>query len=428
MKKLFKGARVIDPSQKIDGIRDVLIADGKVADIKEQITLGDVETVNLAGKILTPGLIDMHVHFREPGFEYKEDIESGSRSAVAGGFTTVACMPNTKPPIDNAALVEYVNTRAAQVGLARVLPIGCVSKGMEGKEITEMGDMAAAGAVAFSDDGKPITNGSLMRKAMVYASMFDKVIIDHCEEPSLFEGGQINEGYTSTLLGLTGIPDAAEEIMVARNIIIAKEMGTRVHIAHVSTQGSVELIRRAKKAGVKVTCEVTPHHLTLTEKAVEGFNTLAKVNPPLRTQEDVEALVKGLGDGTIDAIVTDHAPHHEDEKDVEFDKASFGLVGLETSLGIILTHIVGQDKLSLGSAIEKMTSSPAKILGLNLGTLKIDFPADLTVIDPELTWTVDKNKFFSKGRNTPFDGWKLKGKAVMTVVAGKTVYKDDNLQ
>lgn len=428
MKKLFKGARVIDPSQKIDGIRDILIVDGKIADIKEEITLGDVETVNLSGKIITPGLIDMHVHFREPGFEYKEDIESGSRSAVAGGFTTVACMPNTKPPIDNAALVEYVNTRAAQVGLARVLPIGCVSKGMEGKEITEMGDMATAGAVAFSDDGKPITNGSLMRKAMVYASMFDKVIIDHCEEPSLFEGGQINEGYTSTLLGLTGIPDAAEEIMVARNIIIAKEMGTRVHIAHVSTKGSVELIRRAKKAGVKVTCEVTPHHLTLTEKAVEGFNTLAKVNPPLRTQEDVEALVKGLGDGTIDAIVTDHAPHHEDEKDVEFDKASFGLVGLETSLGIILTHIVGQDKLSLGSAIEKMTSSPAKILGLNLGTLKIDFPADLTVIDPELTWTVDKNKFFSKGRNTPFDGWKLKGKAVMTVVAGKTVYKDDNLQ
>jgi dihydroorotase len=428
MKKLFKGARVIDPSQKIDGIRDILIVDGKIADIKEEITLGDVETVNLSGKIITPGLIDMHVHFREPGFEYKEDIESGSRSAVAGGFTTVACMPNTKPPIDNAALVEYINTRAAQVGLARVLPIGCVSKGMEGKEITEMGDMAAAGAVAFSDDGKPITNGSLMRKAMVYASMFDKVVIDHCEEPSLFEGGQINEGYTSTLLGLTGIPDAAEEIMVARNIIIAKEMGTRVHIAHVSTQGSVELIRRAKKAGVKVSCEVTPHHLTLTEKAVEGFNTLAKVNPPLRTQQDVEALVEGLGDGTIDAIVTDHAPHHEDEKDVEFDKASFGLVGLETSLGIILTHIVGQDKLSLGSAIEKMTYSPAKILGLDLGTLKIDSPADLTVIDPELTWTVDKSKFFSKGRNTPFDGWKLKGKTVMTVVAGKTVYKDDNLQ
>lgn len=424
MKEIFKGARVIDPSQQIDDIRDVLVVDGKIADIKEQIELSEVKTIDLSGKILTPGLIDMHVHFREPGYEYKEDIESGSKSAVAGGFTTVACMPNTEPPIDNAALVEYVKTQGIRAGLARVLPIGCVSKGLEGKEITEMGDMTAAGAVAFSDDGKPIADGALMRRAMVYASMFDKVIIDHCEESSLFEGGQINEGYTSTLLGLTGIPAAAEEIMVSRNIIIAKEMGTRIHIAHVSTKGSVELVRRAKSDGVKVTCEVTPHHLTLTEDAVRDYDTMAKVNPPLRTAEDIEALMTGLKDGTIDAIVTDHAPHHMDEKDIEFDKAAFGLVGLETSLGIILTHIVGKDKLSLMEAIGKMSFGPAKTLGLGLGTIKVGMPADITVIDPELSWTVDKDKFVSKGRNTPFNGWKLKGKAIMTVVEGKTVYTD----
>jgi dihydroorotase len=285
--------------------------------------------------------------------------------------------------------------------------------------------MAQAGAVAFSDDGKPIADSALMRKAMVYASMFDKVIIDHCEDPFLFEGGQINEGYISTLLGLAGIPAAAEEIMVARNILIAREMGTRVHIAHVSTEGSLKLIRQAKSEGVKVSCEVTPHHLTLTEKAVMGYDTNAKVNPPLRTQSDIDALLEGLKDGTIDAIATDHAPHHMDEKDMEFDKAAFGMVGLETALGVILTHIVKEGVLSLNAAIEKMTSGPAKVLGLDMGTLKIGAPADITVIDPNRVWTVDKNKFFSKGRNTPFDGWRLTGKAVLTMVDGRIVYSDD---
>lgn len=425
MKKLLKGARVIDPSQDTDTTSDVLIVDGRIAAVKDEIEISDAKVIDLSGMIVTPGLIDMHAHFRDPGYEYKEDIESGSMSAAAGGFTAVACMPNTNPPIDNAALVQYVKSKASKAGKIKLLPIGCVSKGQEGKEIAEMGDMAQAGAVAFSDDGKPIADSALMRKAMVYASMFDKVIIDHCEDPFLFEGGQINEGYISTLLGLAGIPAAAEEIMVARNILIAREMGTRVHIAHVSTEGSLKLIRQAKSEGVKVSCEVTPHHLTLTEKAVMGYDTNAKVNPPLRTQSDIDALLEGLKDGTIDAIATDHAPHHMDEKDLEFDKAAFGMVGLETALGVILTHIVKEGVLSLNAAIEKMTSGPAKVLGLDMGTLKIGAPADITVIDPNRVWTVDKNKFFSKGRNTPFDGWRLTGKAVLTMVDGRIVYSDD---
>lgn len=424
MKKLLKGAKVIDPSQNLDAFMDILIIDDYIADIKPNLNISDAKIINLSGMTVTPGLVDIHVHFREPGYEYKEDIESGSMSAAAGGFTAVACMPNTNPPIDNSALIEYIKSKASQVGKTKILPIGCVTKGQEGKEITEMGDMAQTGAAAFSDDGKPVANSSLMRKAMVYASMFDKVIIDHCEDPSLFEGGQINEGRISTLLGLAGIPSAAEEIMVARDILLAKEMKTRVHIAHISTKGSVELVRRAKSAGVKVTCEVTPHHLTLTEEAVMGYDTNAKVNPPLRTQEDIDALLEGLKDGTIDAIATDHAPHHFDEKDLEFDKAAFGLVGLETALGIILTNVVEKKGLSINKAIEKMTIGPAEVLGLDMGTLKIKAPADITIIDTNREWIVDKNKFFSKGKNTPFHGFKLKGKAVMTIVDGRVTYSE----
>jgi len=424
MKKLLKGARVVDPAQNLDAFMDILIVDDRIAEIRPNLDISDATIIDLSGMTVTPGLIDMHVHFRDPGYEYKEDIESGSMSAAAGGFTAVACMPNTNPPIDNSALIEYVKSKAAKVGKVKVLPIGCVSKGQKGEEITEMGDMAEVGAVAFSDDGKPVANSSLMRKAMSYAAMFNKVIIDHCEVPSLFEGGQINEGSVSTLLGLGGIPRACEEIMVARDILLARELKIPVHIAHISTKGSVELVRWAKGEGVKVTCEVTPHHLTLTEKAVMDYDTNAKVNPPLRTQEDINALLDGLKDGTIDAIATDHAPHHVDEKDVEFDKASFGLVGLETALGVILTKVVGRNGISLSTVIEKMTLGPAKILGLQMGSLEIGRPADITVIDLEREWTVDKDKFFSKGRNTPFHGFKLKGKAVMTTVDGRTVYSE----
>ncbi|MGB4288846.1 MAG: dihydroorotase [Tepidanaerobacteraceae bacterium] len=424
MKTLLKGARLLDPGQNFDAIMDILIVDGKIAEIKPDINISDTEIIDLSGKLATPGLIDMHVHFRDPGYEYKEDIESGSMSAAAGGFTAVACMPNTNPPLDNSSLIEYVKSKASKVGKVKVLPIGCVTKGQKGEEITEMGDMARAGAVAFSDDGKPVASASLMRKAMVYAAMFDRLIIDHCEDPSLFEGGQINEGRVSTLLGLMGIPSACEEIMVARDILLAREMKTPVHIAHISTRGSVELVRWAKREGVKVSCEVTPHHLTLTEEAVMDYDTNAKVNPPLRTKEDLEALLEGLKDGTVDAIATDHAPHHIDEKDLEFDKAAFGLIGLETALGVILTKVVGENGIPLNTVIEKMTVGPATVLGLDMGTLKVGGPADITVIDLEREWTVDKDKFFSKGRNTPFHGFKLKGKAVMTIVDGKSAYSE----
>lgn len=424
MKVLLKGARVLDPSQELDGILDVLIEGERIALIGENLKDKDAKVIDLSGLLLVPGLVDMHVHLRDPGLEYKEDIESGAKSAAAGGFTAVACMPNTVPPVDNAAMVSYITSKAERVGLSRVLPIGCISKGREGRELAEMGEMAMAGAVAFSDDGSCISDASLMRRALMYAGDFGKVVIDHCEDPSLSAGGVMNEGYVSTLLGLPGIPRSAEEVMVARDVILAKETGVPVHIAHVSTKGSVEIIRRAKVEGIPVTCEVAPHHLVLTEDAVMGYNTNAKVNPPLRTEEDVQALIEGLKDGTIDAIASDHAPHSMDEKDVEFDKAAFGISGLETSLGLVLTFLVGPGKLSLEEVVEKMSANPARILKIEGGTLKEGSVADITVIDLNKKWTVESTKFFSKGKNTPFEGWELKGKAVMTMVGGRIVYSE----
>lgn len=426
MKTVLKGATVVDPSQGICQKADILIIDGKIAEIKKSIDISGAKKVDLTGKVLTPGLIDMHVHLREPGFEYKEDIETGAMSGAAGGFTTLCCMPNTNPAIDNSALVRYIKSRSKEVGKSKVLPIGCVSKKQEGKEMAEIGDMAKAGAVAFSDDGKPIYNSSLMRKAMQYASLFDKIIIDHCEDPYLAQFGHANEGHMTTRLGISGIPASAEEIMVARDLLLAKETGLKVHIAHVSTKGTIELIRRAKAKGIKVTCEVTPHHLFLNDKALEGYNTNAKVNPPLRSEEDRKAVEKALIDGTIDVIATDHAPHHEDEKDIEFDKAAFGIVGLETALGLILTNLYAKGKMSLSNILEKLTTNPAKILGLKSGALTIGYPADITIIDPKLKWTVDKNKFYSKAQNTPFNGITLLGKAVATIVDGKIIYSDKN--
>ncbi|MDN5332459.1 MAG: dihydroorotase [Tepidanaerobacteraceae bacterium] len=424
MKVLLKGARVLDPSRGLDGILDVLIEGERIALIGENLKDEDAKVIDLSGLLLVPGLVDMHVHLRDPGLEYKEDIESGAKSAAAGGFTAVACMPNTVPPVDNAAMVSYIASNAERVGLSRVLPIGCISKGREGRELAEMGEMAMAGAVAFSDDGNCVSDASLMRRALMYAGDFGKVVIDHCEDPTLSAGGVMNEGYVSTLLGLPGIPRSAEEVMVARDVILAKETEAPVHIAHVSTKGSVEIIRRAKAEGIPVTCEVAPHHLVLTEDAVMGYNTNAKVNPPLRTEEDVQALIEGLKDGTIDAIASDHAPHSMDEKDVEFDKAAFGISGLETSLGLVLTFLVGPGKLSLEEVVEKMSANPARILKIEGGTLKEGAVADITVIDLKKKWAVKSAKFFSKGKNTPFEGWELKGKAVMTMVGGRIVYSE----
>lgn len=424
MKVLLKGARVLDPSRGLDGILDVLIEGERIAMIGENLKDEDAKVIDLSGLLLVPGLVDMHVHLRDPGLEYKEDIESGAKSAAAGGFTAIACMPNTVPPVDNAAMVSYIASKAERVGLSRVLPIGCISKGREGRELAEMGEMAMAGAVAFSDDGNCVSDASLMRRALMYAGDFGKVVIDHCEDPTLSAGGVMNEGYVSTLLGLPGIPRSAEEVMVARDVILAKETGAPVHIAHVSTKGSVEIIRRAKAEGIPVTCEVAPHHLVLTEDAVMGYNTNAKVNPPLRTEEDVQALIEGLKDGTIDAIASDHAPHSMDEKDVEFDKAAFGISGLETSLGLVLTFLVGPGKLSLEEVVEKMSANPARILKIEGGALKEGALADITVIDLKKKWAVESAKFFSKGKNTPFEGWELKGKAVMTMVGGRIVYSE----
>ncbi len=423
MKILIKGGRVLDPKSHIDGIYDVYIEDGVICDIEENLELEGlgIEVIDARGKIVAPGLVDMHCHLRDPGFEYKEDIETGTMSAAAGGFTSVACMPNTKPVIDNAQIVEYIKAKAASVGRVNVYPIGAISKGLKGEELAEIGELKFAGAVAVSDDGRPVENAGLMRRAMEYAEMFDTTVISHCEEMSLTNDGSMNEGFTATSLGLRGISRAAEEVMVSRDIIIAESTNTAVHIAHVSTKGSVELVRQAKKRGVRVTCETCPHYFTLTEEACEGFNTNAKMNPPLRTAADVEAICQGLRDGTIDAIATDHAPHHIDEKNCEFALAMNGIVGFETALGLGITYLVRPGVLSLMELLEKMSANPADILGLNKGSLGVGKSADVIVFDPEKPYTVEVEKLLSKSRNSPYDGWELYGKPEYTIVNGEIV-------
>ena len=424
MNKLIKGGRVIDPSQGIDKVLDILIEKGKIKAIDENITTENAEIIDASGKIVTPGLIDIHVHLREPGYEAKEDIQSGSISASAGGFTSVACMPNTNPPVDNKSVVEFITEKAKRVGLINVYPIGTVSKGLKGKELSEIGDMKHSGIVGISDDGEPVMNSNLMRRAFEYSSMFDLPVISHCEDLYMSGEGVINEGLTSTILGLAGIPAAAEEIMAARDIRIAGFTGGKLHIAHVSTKGCVELIRRAKAKGINVTAEATPHHFTLTDESVKSFDTNTKVNPPLRTAEDVEAVRQGLKDGTIDAIVTDHAPHTIEDKEVEYDYASFGISGLETSLPLVITYLVNTGILTLSQTIEKMTINPANIINIPKGTLKPGSDADITIIDIEKPITVDTKKFKSKGKNSPFNGWELKGSIVMTIKDGNTVYEN----
>lgn len=423
MKILIQGGHVLDPKNHIDGIYDIYIEDGVICDIEEKLELDGlgIEVIDAKGKIVAPGLVDMHCHLRDPGFEYKEDIETGTMSAAAGGFTSVACMPNTKPVIDNAQIVEYIKAKAASVGRVNVYPIGSISKGLKGEELAEIGELKFAGAVAVSDDGRPVENAGLMRRAMEYAEMFDTTVISHCEEMSLTNDGAMNEGFMSTYLGLKGINRAAEEVMVSRDVILAESTNTAIHIAHVSTRGSVEIVRQAKKRGVRVTCETCPHYFTLTEKACDNFNTNAKMNPPLRTDDDVEAIREGLRDGTIDAIATDHAPHHIDEKNCEFAQAMNGIVGFETALGLAVTYLVRPGVLTMSELLEKMSVNPANILGLNKGSLGLNKPADVIVFDPEKPYTVETAKLLSKSKNSPYDGWKLYGKPEYTIVNGEIV-------
>ncbi|HLB25014.1 MAG TPA: dihydroorotase [Nitrospirota bacterium] len=418
---LIKNGRIIDPARGLDEARDIYIEGERISEVPKNGGSGKgVEVIDAAGKLVVPGLIDMHCHLREPGFEYKENIASGTRAAAAGGFTTVCCMPNTSPVNDNRSVTEFILKQAESAGYCRVIPVGAVTKGSAGAELAEIGDMAGAGCRAFSDDGKPVTNAEMMRRALEYAKTFGVTIISHCEDTALSAGGVMNEGPVSTRLGLRGIPAAAEEVMVARDIALARLTGGRLHIAHVSTEGSVRLVRQAKAEGLNVTAETCPHYFTLTDEAVLAYNTNLKVNPPLRTERDREAITEGLADGTIDVIATDHAPHAASEKEVEFDLAPFGISGFETALALSL-RLSKPGRLSLIELIAKLTVNPAKALGLAVPSLAPGSPADVTIIDPAAAWTVDPMKFLSRGRNTAFAGMEMRGAAAETVVGGRRI-------
>jgi dihydroorotase len=419
MNILIKNGTVVDPANEVEDKLDVLVSDDKIAMLGKpgSLSTDGAKVIDAAGKLIVPGLIDMHVHLREPGFEYKETILTGTAAAKAGGFTSVCCMPNTNPVNDNRSITDFIISRARE-GSSRVYPIGAVTKGSRGEELAEMGELSQAGCVAVSDDGKPLMNASLMRRAMEYSKIFDILIISHCEDSTLSDKGVMNEGSISTELGLRGIPRAAEDVMTGRDISLSELTGCRLHIAHVSTAGSVAMIREAKKRGVKVTAETCPHYFTLTDEAVRGYNTMAKMNPPLRTAEDVIAIKQGLKDGTIDVIATDHAPHGMDEKSGEFDYAPFGIVGLETAVGLTL-RLVKEGVLSFSEAVRKLSINPSTILKIHAGTLTPGSEADITIIDAEIPWTVDSAEFKSKARNTPFNGWKLAGRAVQTIVGGR---------
>ncbi len=427
MKLVIRGGWIIDPAQQINKKADILLAEGKIAAIGEGLSAADAQVIDATGKYVVPGLIDMHVHLRDPGLEAKEDIYTGTRAAAMGGFTSVACMPNTRPVIDNISGIGYVQNRAQSAGAVNVYPIGAITKGSEGKELAEIGDMVQAGAVAVSDDGKPVSNAQVMRLAFEYAKMFDIPVIAHSEDLYLAEGGQMHEGYVSTVLGLKGIPAAAEEVMIARDCLLAEYTGGRLHVAHVSTAGAVEIIRRAKARGVKVTAEVTPHHLTLTDEAVRGFDTNTKVNPPLRGTADIAALIAGLKDGTIDSIATDHAPHAFEEKDVEYRYAPFGISGLETAVPLVLQALVHSGEMKLEEVVAAMTLQPARILGLDKGTLETGKDADVTILDPAFEHTLDPQRFVSKGKNSPYGGRQVKGRVVATIVAGEVVMQEGRL-
>jgi dihydroorotase len=421
---LIRGGRVIDPSRGTDGVADVYVQDGKIASVGRGMgNPDDALTIDAAGKIVTPGLIDLHVHLREPGQEDLETVASGAMAAAAGGFSAVCAMPNTDPVTDNQAAVGFIVSQAQRAGKARVYPIGAISLGQKGQQLAEFGELVGAGAIAVSDDGKPVVSSHLMRTALEYARTFGIPVADHCEDPTLSAGGAMHEGLVSTRLGLKGVPAAAEEIMVARDILLARHTGGHVHLCHMSTRGSIDLIRRAKEQGIRVTAEACPHHFTLTHEACEGYDTNAKMNPPLREPEDREAIRQGLRDGTIDAICTDHAPHHYDAKEREFDDAPNGIIGLETALGLAITELVEGGLMTLCDLVNRMSTAPARIFNLPGGTLAPGAPGDLTITDPKATWTVTPSEFYSRSRNTPFAGRRLTGRAEVTIVRGQIVYQ-----
>ena len=439
MRLLIKNARVVDPASKTDALLDVLVEGGKIQEIRKGIPEHEAglhspektskdpghsggEVIDAQGKVLVPGLIDMHCHLREPGFEYKETIESGSRAGAAGGYTSLACMANTLPVNDNRAVTEYILRQAREKALTNIYPIGAVTKELKGESLAEIGELKGAGVVALSDDGKPVMNAGLFRRALEYARGFGLTIISHCEELNLAGQGVMNEGFVSTTLGLRGIPNAAEEVMVVRDITLAELTGASLHLAHISTAGSVRMIREAKGRGVRVTAETAPHYFTLSDEAVRGFDPNTKMNPPLRTAKDVAAIIAGLKDGTLDTIATDHAPQTAIEKDVEFDTAANGIIGLETALPLTL-RLVREGYLTLMQAVEKLTEHPARILGIDRGRLKVGADADLTLIDIDREQVIEVSQLESKSRNSPFQGWKLKGFAALTIVGGRIVYR-----
>jgi dihydroorotase len=426
MRLLIKNGHVVDPSQGQNSGIDILIESGLIARFfgRGDQDPSDCEVFDASGMIVAPGFIDMHVHLREPGQEHKETIASGCAAAVAGGWTSVCPMPNTQPVNDNAAITRYMIEQAAKAGLANVFPIGAITKSSDGSELAEMGEMKAAGAVAVSDDGRPVPNAGIMRRAMQYARDFDLPVIDHCEDKSLSSGGVMHEGQISLLLGLKGMPALAEEIDAVRDIMLAKETGAHIHIAHVSTAGAIEAVRRAKAVGINVTCEVTPHHFTLTDREVEGYDTNTKMAPPLRSQQHLDSILTGIMDGTIDAIATDHAPHHADEKALEYDRAPFGITGLETAVGLAFTELVHKGVIDLVRLVELCSVNPARIFKLEgRGTLKPGSHADITILDPTLEWTYRNADSRSKSRNSPFDGRSFTGAAVATIVGGRLVYR-----
>jgi dihydroorotase len=424
MSLLIQNGRVVDPANSVDAVQDVLIAGDRIQRTGRGLNPPpDATVLDASGKVVCPGFIDIHVHLREPGLEYKETVATGTRAAAAGGFTAVCCMANTQPVNDNRAVTDYILAKAATEGVVRVYPIGAVTRGLAGKELAELAELAEAGCVAFSDDGHCVMNAALYRRAMEYTLPFGAPLISHAEDHDLSRGTSMNEGVVSTELGIPGAPAAAEDVMVARDILLAELTGAHVHIAHVSTAGAVRLVRDAKARGVRVTAEVTPHHLVLTEEAVRGFDSNTKMNPPLRTKRDVEVLLEALIDGTIDCIATDHAPHAASEKEGEYDQAAFGIVGLETAVGLLLNRLVKAGALPLATLIARLSRDPARLLGLPGGSLATGGPADVTILDLEGEWTIDPARFQSKSRNSPFGGWALTGRPWKTIVGGRIVWQ-----